>query len=109
TPLEILEREAEDCTQFKQRDQTTARNGFAVKEVPADKAYLSHDNLELVEKIGGTAYIPFKVNSVPGEAGSLWEKMYHYYAMNREEYMAKYHQRSNVESVFSMAKAKFRD
>jgi hypothetical protein len=29
-----------------------------VKEVPADKAYLSHDNLALVEKLGGTAYVP---------------------------------------------------
>jgi hypothetical protein len=35
--------------------------------------------------------------------------MFHYYSMNREEYMGRYHKRSNVESVFSMIKAKFRD
>jgi hypothetical protein len=35
--------------------------------------------------------------------------MYHFYAMNREEFLRKYHQRSNAESVFSMAKAKFGD
>jgi hypothetical protein len=35
--------------------------------------------------------------------------MFHFYSMNREAYMDKYHKRSNVESVFSMVKAKFRD
>ena len=109
TAVAIHDRDAADSPQFKPLVETTARNGFAVKEVPADKAYLSHDNLELIERIGGTAYIPFKVNSVPGLAGSVWEKMYHYYAMNRDAFLAKYHQRRNVESVFSMAKAKFGD
>jgi transposase len=109
TAVEIHGRNAPDSPQFKPLVETTTANGFAVKEVAADKAYLSHDNLEIVEKVGGTPFIPFKVNSVPGLAGSLWEKMYHFYAMNREEYMAKYHKRSNVESVFSMVKAKFRD
>jgi hypothetical protein len=57
---------------------------FTVTEVPADKAYLSHDNLALVEALGGTAYVPFKDNSLAGEPGSLWEKMYHYYIFRRE-------------------------
>src|SRR5207247_7488375 len=53
--------------------------------------------------------VPFKSNSVPGEAGSLWEKMFHYYNLHREEFLKHYHQRSNVESTFSMVKTKFRD
>jgi transposase len=109
TAVEILDRNAADSPQFKPLVETTAKNGFAVREVPADKAYLSRDNLDLIDRLGGTAYIPFKSNSVPGEAGSLWERMYHFYAMNREEFLRKYHQRSNAESVFSMAKAKFGD
>jgi transposase len=109
TAVEIHDRDAADSPQFKTLVETTARNGFAVKEVPADKAYLSHENLELVNRLGGTAYIPFKTNSVPGLAGSVWERMYHFYAMNREEFLAKYHKRSNCESVFSMCKAKFGD
>src|SRR5262249_17948322 len=80
-----------------------------IREVPCDKAYLSHDNLALVEKLGGTAYIPFKSNSVQGQAGTLWEKMFHYFNFRREEFLQHYHQRSNVESAFSMIKAKFRD
>jgi transposase len=104
----IEDRNAGDSPQFKPLVQKTAEN-FTVKEVPADKAYLSHDNLALVEKLGGTAYVPFKSNSLPGEAGSLWEKMFFYYNLHREEFLAHYHQRSNAESTFSMVKAKFGD
>ena len=67
TAVEIAD-DAGDSPMFKPLVDTTAEN-FTVKEVPADKAYLSHDNLALVEKLGGTAYVPFKSNSQPGEAG----------------------------------------
>jgi transposase len=108
TALEIHDKDAADSPQFKPLVETTAKN-FTIKECPADKAYLSHANLEQIESLGGTAYVPFKVNSVQGEAGRLWEKMFLYYQFNREEFMAHYHKRSNAESVFSMVKAKFRD
>ncbi len=108
TSVEILDRDANDCPLFEDLVKTTAKN-FTVKEVPADKGYLSHDNLELVQRLGGTAFIPFKCNSQPGEAGSLWEKMYLYYQLHREDFLSHYHQRSNAESTFSMVKAKFRD
>jgi hypothetical protein len=35
--------------------------------------------------------------------------MYHYYSFRRDEFLTHYHKRSNVESTFSMIKAKFRD
>jgi hypothetical protein len=35
--------------------------------------------------------------------------MFHYFAFNRQEFLQHYHKRSNVESTFSMIKAKFRD
>jgi transposase len=109
TAVTIEGRDAGDCPQFKPLVETTAGAGFAVKEVAADKAYLSHENLELVVGLGGAAYIPFKVNSQPGEGGSLWEKLFHFYSLHREEFLKHYHQRSNAESTFSMIKAKFRD
>lgn len=108
TAAVIEDRNAGDSPQFKPLVQQTAEN-FTVKEVPADKAYLSHDNLALVDQLGGTAYVPFKSNSLPGEAGSLWEKMFYYYNLHREEFLKHYHQRSNAESTFSMVKAKFGD
>lgn len=106
--VEIEGRDANDCPQFKPLVEATAKN-FTVKEVVADKAYLSHDNLALVEGLGGVPFVPFKSNSVQGEAGSLWEKMFFYYQFRREEFLQHYHQRSNAESTFSMLKAKFRD
>jgi transposase/predicted nucleic acid-binding Zn finger protein len=108
TAVEILDRNAADCPQFKPLLDRTAAH-FDVKEVPADKAYLSYENLELVHNLGATAFIPFKINSVQGEAGTIWEKMFHFYSMHREEFDQHYHQRSNVETAFSMVKAKFRD
>jgi hypothetical protein len=35
--------------------------------------------------------------------------MYHHFALNREDFLRHYHKRSNVESTFSMIKAKFGD
>jgi transposase len=108
TAVEVAEKTAGDSPMFKPLVEATARN-FAVKEVPADKAYLSHDNLALVDGLGGTAFVPFKSNSLPGEAGTLWQSMYHYFQFRREEFLQHYHQRSNAESTFSAIKRKFGD
>jgi transposase len=107
TAVTIEGRDAGDSPQFKPLVQTTAEN-FTIREVPADKAYLSRDNLDLVVEAGGTPFIPFKVNSQPGEGGSLWERMFHYFQFRRDEFLKHYHQRSNAESTFAMLKAKFR-
>ena len=56
------------------------------------------------------AYIPFKVNSQPGEGGiRSGRSCFTSTRFNRDEFAAHYHKRSNSESVFSMVKAKFRD
>src|SRR5262249_26293089 len=68
----------------------------------------SADNLALIDVRGGVPLIPFKSNSVLG-ATPLWDKMFHYFNLHREEFLAAYHKRSNVESVFSAAKRKFGD
>ena len=86
--------------------KATAGN-FGVREVSADKAYLGRPNMELVESIGGTPFIPFKTNSVEPNDDSMWAKMYHYFAFNREEFLAHYHKRSNVETAFAMIKRNF--
>ena len=35
--------------------------------------------------------------------------MYHYFNLYREEFLASYHKRSNIESTFMIVKAKFGD
>jgi len=39
----------------------------------------------------------------------LWAKCFHYFQLNREAFLTRYHQRSNVESTFSAVKRKFGD
>lgn len=82
--------------------------GFTVKEVSLDKAYSGTENLQAIVDVGGTPYIPFKSNTTGG-IGGLFEKMFHYFNFKREEFLVHYHKRSNVESTYSMIKAKFRD
>ena len=84
----------------------TAEN-FAVREVAADKAYLSHKNFETVEAVGGLPFIPFKARNVVPKDDGIWAKMYYLFHYRREEFLAHYHKRSSVESAFSMMKAKF--
>src|SRR5262249_35562903 len=63
---------------------------------------------EAVDALGATLFAAFKINATGG-IGGLYEKMFHYFSLQREEYLAHYHRRSNVESVFSMVKRKFGD
>jgi transposase len=125
TAVEISERYAADINYFKPLVDTTAAN-FVMQEVSADKAYISRANLQLVTDHAAMPYIPFKKSNKPGtvglgpnralgrkaterEQGALWRQMYHYYEFNHKWFMQQYHKRSNVESTFSMIKAKFGD
>jgi transposase len=107
TAVEIHKQNAADVKQLKPLlDSTTQR--FDVKELSADMAYLSEQNLQTIVDAGVTPLIPFKANSKPTRPG-VWNKAYHFFQMHREEFMARYHKRSNIESTFSMVKAKFGD
>jgi len=81
---------------------------FEPKEWSADKAYLSVENIESVFSQGAAPYIAFKENST-GEAGGMFQKLFHLYQFNKQDYMDHYHRRSNVESVFSAVKRLFGD
>jgi transposase len=110
TSAVITEGDSADSPQFAPLVMATAQNGFNIKEMTADKAYSSRDNLEAVAKVGGTAYIPFKSNATGKSRGSaLWWKMFLYFQLNQEDFWQHYHKRSNVESTFNMIKAKLGD
>jgi transposase len=112
TAVEITDRFAADCPQFKQLVEATAQN-FVMDEVSADKAYLSQDNLKVVADAAAMPYIPFKAGSTAhsksNRQSALWKQMYHYFSYNQERFMKQYHKRSNVETTFSMIKSKFGD
>src|SRR6478672_6716997 len=107
TAVEILGQNANDCPQLPNLLATTAER-FTINDVSADLAYSSHDNLLSVAMVGGKPMIPFKNNASHGQGG-LWSKMMAYFHIHREEFLSRYHLRSNVESTFSMIKRKFGD
>src|SRR5207249_697396 len=107
TAVRILDKDAADCPQFVPLVKETEKN-FVIGEVSADKAYASLDNFEQVAACGGEAFIAFKSNATGG-VGGQFEKAFHYFQFQREAFLAKYHQRSNVESTFSAIKRKFGD
>ena len=110
TAVEISPGTAGDSPYFKPLIETTSRN-FVMNEVSADKAYSSDKNLKLVLLKGAQPYIPFKSNSTATDRrqSSVWKRMFHFYMYNQEWFMQHYHKRSNVETTFSMMKAKFGD
>ncbi|HZN08409.1 MAG TPA: hypothetical protein VFB65_16550, partial [Pyrinomonadaceae bacterium] len=63
-----------------------------------------------VECIYGTVYCGCGLPDSRGSYGpksELWTRMYHFYALNRAEFLQHYHKRSNVETTFHMIKSKF--
>lgn len=110
TAVEISDRYKNDHPYFKPLVEATALN-FQMREVSADKAYLSGTNLQTAIDAKAVPYIPFRTNSVGDKKRhtALWKQMYHYFSFNTERFMRSYHKRSNVESTFSMIKAKFGD
>lgn len=111
TSVEISDGYANDHGYFKPLLEAAAANGFTLKEVSADKAYLSGENLLTSLRHGAIPYIPFKSNSRAqtnyGPKSAVWTRMLSFYNDNREEFMTYYHKRSNIETTFHMIKSKF--
>lgn len=84
----------------------TSRN-FSMREISADKAYSSKESLELIDSYGAFPLIPFRDKAGMGTDNELWARMFHYFSFHRDEFAARYHKRSNVESTFRMIQAKF--
>src|SRR4029077_2031934 len=105
TAVRILDKDAADGPQFIPLLRET-KKGFVIDEVSADKAYASLENFEEVAACGGQGYIAFKANATGG-AGGMYEKAFHHFMANRDEYLSHYHLRSNSESTFSAVKRKF--
>ena len=107
TAVEIQGRHTNDSKLLPALATATADN-FTMKEVSADKGYASKDNAEAITALGATPFISFASHH-RGNGTGAWRKMYHYFQFKREDFLAHYHKRSNVESTFSMMKRKFGD
>jgi hypothetical protein len=108
TAVEVTDSHAGDSPKFKPLVEATAQN-FAMRQVSADRAYLSGPNLKTAVDNHAMPYIAFKSSSTGKYGGDLFKKMFHFYSYNQERFMQNYHKRSNVESTFHMIKSKFGD
>ena len=106
--VEIGEEHSADSPKFIPLAQQLIANGFNMREISGDKAYMSNDNLVYADSMGATAFIPFRngVGARGSDRSSTWTKMFYYFMYNREEFLRHYHARSNVETTFSAIKKK---
>lgn len=105
--IEILGQYTHDATVFPDLLKAAQKN-FEIKEVSADKAYLSESNLVAITDAGAMPFIPPKSNT-KGRQGSAIRELYVRFMADQEGFLKQYHQRSNVEAVFSAIKRRFGD
>lgn len=113
TSAEVTDSDTHDSPVLPALVEATAPH-FNIAQIAADKAYGSRKNLELIDAIGATPVVPFRVNAQPSgprsnRQSAVWDKLFHFFHLHREEFLTMYHTRSNVESTFSAIKRKFGD
>jgi hypothetical protein len=88
---------------------TATASQFNVERVSADKAYASRLNFGVIESLGAQPLVPFKTTHRGDTESPLWNRLFHYFSFQKDEFLARYHRRSNIESTFSAMKRKFGD
>ena len=86
---------------------------YDLGDVYADSGYLSKNNCRIIKRKGGTPFIRPKKNTTGvgthGKRiiyGDPFTEMIEQYQKDPKEWMKRYHQRSNIEAVFSALKRK---
>lgn len=102
TAAEVTYGNLHDTKQLPKLVAQTSKN-FNAKKYSADKAYLSNTNMRLIASYQAMPFIMFKKDSTRSGC-KMWNHMYDYFTLNKEEFMRNYHRRSNVESTFCMIK-----
>lgn len=88
---------------------TKTAESFNVERVSADKAYASRLNFGVIESLGATPYVPFKTTHRGDTSSTTWNRLFHFFHMEKDTFLMHYHKRSNIESTFSAMKRKFGD
>jgi hypothetical protein len=105
---------SDECRQlFSLRRALAARRKFAGKDrSPSRKSSVSRRpisrSMSPIADCGGQGFIAFKSDAT-GAIGGMFERAFHFFQFNQDDYIARYHKRSNVESTFSAIKRKFGD
>jgi transposase len=102
----VTDRNTHDSPVLPELAATTAQH-FDVEQISADKGYSSHKNVEAIAALGAAPFVAFNGNARGNSKSPIWNKLFHYFQMNRDEFLSQYHRRSNAESTFSAMKRKF--
>lgn len=105
--VEATESNVGDAVMLEPLLKSSVERGFTVKELSADRAYLSNEILTAIEAAHAVPYIPFKSNSRATGRSDAWRRLWHMFEAQNDQFLAHYHKRSNVESAFSAIKRKF--
>lgn len=108
TAVKVTPRQIGDSPVLRELSDATAE-GFEIRELAADGAYLSIKNLEYLDTSRIFPAIPFHANHkfYTQPEGSVWRRMYHLFALNSEGYRESINRQAQAESTFSMIKMKF--
>jgi transposase len=107
TAVLIKERDTADLGQLPELLRITGQN-FIIEEVLCDKVYNTFHNQKEIAEIGARAFIPPK-STFTGRAGGAFKASFIDWNENREESLAHYGQRAQVETAFSSMKMNFGD
>ena len=76
--------------------------------VRADKAYLSRDNVQMIEDMGAIPFIKPKSSSTMESKGRFaWRHMHFRYRQNQGAFLSEYNQQRRAEAFFSKMKRRF--
>lgn len=107
----VTDGHAADCPYLPQLVNGTIAAGFVLKEVYADKGYVSGENFRAIGEAGGVPYIRFKDNSrgrgkKQHVRSPFWKQMWHLFQTDPSGYLEHYHKRVLVEATFAAIKKK---
>ena len=105
TSVEVTPEYINDYPLLKPLLASTAAR-FNVAKLSADKGYTGRSNIVAIEEAGAVPLIPMRARMKRRGPGA-WERAFDFFTEHRNEFLAQYHKRSNVETTFHMIKSKF--
>lgn len=80
-----------------------------IKKVLADAGYLAKENAEAIALVGAVPFIDFRDNCIGSDGPEAWNRMWHHFYADVNDYKRHYNERVGVERVFQMVKERWGD
>jgi transposase len=103
TGIAITDRRVGDAPMLDEVIHQVVRNGFHIHHFCADAGYISTENAEIVENLGGVPFIKFRKN-MTGRSSAALTRLAARINADPEAWKDSYNQRANVESAIGVMK-----